>query len=78
MPGVGSAVMDEGELKKTLERNDTAAVEKALLSGDLKPGQRLGRDGFTLMHWACYYGRTEVINKRSCYTACRFHAIPAS
>lgn len=52
--------MEIDELKKALERRDTGAVEKALLSGDLKPGQRLGRDGFTLHHWACYYGQTEV------------------
>lgn len=52
--------MDERELKKVLESRDVVAVEKALDNGDLRPCQRIGRDGFTLLHWSCYFGLTEV------------------
>lgn len=54
--------MDERELKKVLQGRDVLAViERALENGDLKPCQRIGRDGFTLLHWSCYYGQTEVM-----------------
>ena len=55
-----AGLMDERELKKVLENRDVVAVEKALDNGDLRPCQRIGRDGFTLLHWSCYYGLTEV------------------
>ena len=55
--------MDERELKKVLESRDVAAVEKALDNGDLKPCQRVGKDGFTLLHWSCYFGLTEVVRQ---------------
>lgn len=55
-------LMDERELKKVLQGRDVLAViERALENGDLKPCQRIGRDGFTLLHWSCYYGQTEVM-----------------
>ena len=52
--------MEEGDLKAALQSGNVAAINQALTEGDLLPAQRIGRDGFTLLHWASYYGQKEV------------------
>lgn len=47
-------------LKKELSTGDTKNVEKALVNKAVKPEDRVGKDGFSLIHWACYYGIQNV------------------
>lgn len=66
--------MEEGELKAALYSGNISAIDEALKSKNLVPEQRMGRDGFTLLHWTSYYGQKEVLNV-AYYSAGGFHPI---
>lgn len=60
------------KFRKTLEK-DTFHEEGIALK--VKPTDRVGREGFTLVHWTCHYGRTEVrVNHPSAISFC-YHNI---
>ncbi len=48
----------EADRVKIALEKDT--FDKLMTMKHVKPTDRVGRDGFTLIHWACYYGRIEV------------------
>jgi ankyrin repeat protein len=47
-------------LKHELSIGNSDNLENALQDRTVKPEDRVGKDGFTLIHWACYYGMQEV------------------
>lgn len=48
------------EIKAAMEKGKIENLEAALTKKLVKPEDRTGKDGFTLIHWACYYGLQEV------------------
>ena len=47
------------QLRKALEADD---YEDQVKEKHYKPTDRIGREGFTLIHWACFYNRVKVRN----------------
>lgn len=54
---------DEIELGKGGEK-----LEKALKEKQVKPSDRVGKDGFSLTHWACYHGNAGVRKNSNTFT----------
>ena len=48
-------IKDEIELGKGVEKLEDSLKEK-----QVKPSDRVGKDGFSLTHWACFYGNARV------------------
>lgn len=46
--------------KGAIEAGDVASLEKELAAKEVHPDERIGSEGFSLIHWACFYGRFEV------------------
>lgn len=46
--------------KEAIEVGDGASLEKQLNLKEIHPDERIGLEGFSLVHWACYYGKFEV------------------
>lgn len=58
-----SNVMEETEVEKAktaIETGNLRDVGIALQNKYIRAKDRVGRDGFTLIHWACFYGNLEV------------------
>ena len=51
-------------LKKALENGDNETIDKIMKNKLVSPADRVGKDGFTLFHWACCYGYYEVRIKK--------------
>ena len=49
--------------KVAIENGNLKDIEAALKYKYIRGKDRVGRDGFTLLHWACFYGNLEVPNK---------------
>ena len=48
------------EAKRALEQGNIQILDNMLKKKLIFSSDRIGRDGFTLMHWACFYGFVEV------------------
>ena len=48
------------ELKAAMEKGKVEHLKAALTQKLVSPKDRTGKDGFTLIHWACFYGLQEV------------------
>lgn len=48
------------ELKAAMEKGEVEHLKAALKQKLVRPEDRTGKDGFTLIHWACFYGLQEV------------------
>ena len=46
--------------KQAIEAGDLASLENQLKQKKVRPDERIGSEGFTLVHWACYFGKFEV------------------
>ena len=46
--------------KTAIENGNLKDIEVALEHKYIRAKDRVGRDGFTLLHWACFYGNLEV------------------
>ena len=46
--------------KRAIEDGNLRDVEMALENKYIRAKDRVGREGFTLIHWACFYGNLEV------------------
>ena len=46
--------------KQAIESGDVALLEKQLSLKEIHPDERIGSEGFSFVHWACYYGKFEV------------------
>jgi ankyrin repeat domain-containing protein 42 len=54
-------------LKHELSIGNSDNLENALQDRTVKPEDRVGKDGFTLIHWACYYGMQEALQTLMLY-----------
>ena len=48
------------DAKRALEQGNIHILDNMLKKKLISPSDRIGRDGFTLLHWACFYGFAEV------------------
>ncbi|XP_003383232.2 PREDICTED: ankyrin repeat domain-containing protein 42-like [Amphimedon queenslandica] len=51
-------IKDEIELGKGVDKLEDSLKEK-----QIKPSDRVGKDGFSLTHWACYYGNARALQQ---------------
>lgn len=50
----------ETEPEKVKSALKSGEFEEILEESSVKPTDRVGREGFSMIHWACFYGRIKV------------------
>ena len=57
---MGEEVSAVARAKQAIEAGDLASLENQLKQKEVRPDERIGSEEFTLVHWACYFGKFEV------------------